>query len=330
MTPAHAARLTAADQGRAARLVRALALFALMLGAICATSVAHAAERTIRIGFQKYGTLILLKGKGTLEEKLKPLGVTVKWAEFQFGPPLLEAINAGAIDFGTTGEAPPIFGQSASARLVYLANEPPSPKGEAILVPKDSPIQTLAELKGKKVAVAKGSNAHYLLVKALEKGGLSYADITPALLAPADARAAFERGAVDAWSVWDPFYAAAEAAGARVLADGQGIVANHQFFLSAREYAKDNSDVLKVLFDELRSVEDWVARDPKAAAAELAPVVGIPAPLLERALGRLGLGVKPVTPEVIAAQQRIADTFLELKLIPKPITVSDAIVETSK
>lgn len=313
-----------------ARIALVFALFALALGAICAASVAHAAERTVRIGFQKYGTLILLKGKGTLEEKLRPLGVTVKWAEFQFGPPLLEAINAGALDFGTTGEAPPIFAQAASARLVYLANDPASPKGEAILVPKDSPIRTLADLKGKKVAVAKGSNAHYLLVKALEKGGLSYGDITPALLAPADARAAFERGAVDAWSVWDPFYAAAEAAGARVLTDGEGVVSNHQFFLSARDYAKDNSDVLRIVLAELRAVEDWVAKDPSAAAAELAPVVGIPAPLLTRAIARQGLGVAPVTPEIAAAQQRIADTFLELKLIPKPITVSDALFEIAK
>jgi sulfonate transport system substrate-binding protein len=302
----------------------------LLVAAVGVASAADAADRTIRIGFQKYGTLILLKGKDALEEKLKPLGVDVKWAEFQFGPPLLEAVNAGAIDFGTTGEAPPIFAQAASARLVYLANDPPSPKGEAILVPKDSPIKTLADLKGKKVAVAKGSNSHYLLVKALEKGGLSYSDITPAFLAPADARAAFERGSVDAWSVWDPYYAAAEVAGARVLTDGEGVVSNHQFFLSARDYAEKNADILKIVLSELRAVEEWVAKDPKAAAAELAPIVGIPTPLLERAIVRQGLGVAPVTPEVAAAQQRIADTFLELKLIPKPITVSDAVVKVTQ
>ncbi|WP_020177988.1 sulfonate ABC transporter substrate-binding protein [Methylopila sp. M107] len=303
---------------------------ALVVAGLCGASAAQAADRTIRIGFQKYGTLILLKGKGTLEEKLKPLGVEVKWAEFQFGPPLLEAVNAGAIDFGTTGEAPPIFAQAASARLVYVANDPPSPKAEAVLVPKDSPIKTLADLKGKKVAVAKGSNAHFLLVKALEKGGVSYSDITPSFLTPADGRAAFERGAVDAWSVWDPFYAAGEAAGARVLTDGEGLVNNHQFFLSARDYAEKNADVLKIVLAELRAVEDWVQKDPQAAATELAPIVGIPTPLLQRAIGRLGLGVGSITPETVAAQQRIADTFLELKLIPKPITVADAVVEVLK
>ena len=308
---------------RSSRIAAALMVAAGLFGA----NAADAAERTIRIGYQKYGTLILLKGKGTLEEKLKPLGVSVKWAEFQFGPPLLEAVNAGAIDFGTTGEAPPIFAQAASEKLAYIANDPPSPKAEAVLVKKDSPIQTLADLKGKNIAVAKGSNAHYLLVKALEKGGVSYSDVTISFLAPADGRAAFESGKVDAWSVWDPFFAGAEAAGARVLSTGEGIVENHQFFLTSRDYAKDNEDVLRVTLDELRKVEDWVAKDPKAAAAELSPLVGIPAPLLTTAIARLGLGVRPLTADVAAAQQRIADTFLELKLLPRPIVVKDAVLE---
>ncbi|MFD1331592.1 sulfonate ABC transporter substrate-binding protein [Methylopila musalis] len=312
----------------AGKTIAALAL-AGVFGAAASVS-ASAEDRVLRIGYQKYGTLILLKGKGTLEERLKPLGVTVKWAEFQFGPPLLEAVNAGAIDFGTTGEAPPIFAQAASNRLVYVANDPESPKGEAILVHKDSPIKTLADLKGKNVAVAKGSNAHFLLVKALEKGGVGYDDIKTSFLAPADARAAFERKSVDAWSVWDPYYAAAEAAGARVLTDGTGIVANHQFFLSARDYADKNSDILKIAVEELRKVEDWVAKDPKAAAEELAPIVGIPSSLLVTAVARTGLGVAPLTPEVVAAQQKIADTFLELKLLPKPITVSEAVFDLSK
>ncbi|MFJ5489335.1 aliphatic sulfonate ABC transporter substrate-binding protein, partial [Hansschlegelia beijingensis] len=249
------------------RLIR-LSLAATLLAAAAGVPGASAADRVLRIGYQKYGTLILLKGKGTLEEKLKPLGVTVKWAEFQFGPPLLEAVNAGAIDFGTTGEAPPIFAQAASDRLAYVANDPASPRGEAILVPKDSPIRTLADLKGKNIAVAKGSNSHYLLVKALEKGGVPYSDVTLSWLAPADARSAFTRGSVDAWSVWDPYYAAAEAAGARVLTDGTGIVENHQFFLTSRDYAKDNEDVLRAVLEELRAVEEWVAKDPAAAAAE--------------------------------------------------------------
>lgn len=308
---------------------------ALAAGALLAAGVvaqpSAAAERTIRIGYQKYGALLLLKGKGTLEKKLAPLGVTVKWAEFPAGPQLLEALNSGAIDFGTAGEAPPIFAQAASPKLAYVANEPPAPKGEAILVPKDSPIQSVAELKGKLVAFNKGSNVHYFLVKALEKAGVSYSDIRTAFLPPADARAAFERKSVDAWVIWDPFYAAAQAAtGARVLTDGEGVVVNTQFFLADRSYAETNRDLIAATLDELRLVEEWATKDLKSAAAELSPAVGIPVPILELALSRQAFGVKPITPEVVAQQQKIADVFLELKLLPKPISIADAVVEVTK
>jgi sulfonate transport system substrate-binding protein len=198
-----------------------------------ASTPAAAQDKTLRIGFQKYGKLILLKTKGSLEKKLEPLGYKVTWTEFPAGPQLLEAVNVGAIDFGNTGEAPPIFAQAAGAPLVYVAYEPPAPKGEAILVPKDSPIKSITELKGKKIALNKGSNVHYLLVKALEKAGAAYSDVQPVFLAPADARAAFEQGAVDAWAIWDPFQAAAEqATGARTLTSGEDVVANHQFYLA--------------------------------------------------------------------------------------------------
>ena len=132
---------------------------------------ASAQEKVLRVGFQKYGKIVLLKGKGSLEKAVEPLGYRVAWTEFPAGPQLLEAINVGAIDIGNTGEAPPIFAQAAGAPLLYVAYEPPAPKGEAILIPKNSPLKTVAELKGKKVALNKGSNVHYLLVKALENAG---------------------------------------------------------------------------------------------------------------------------------------------------------------
>ena len=183
---------------------------ALLLGAPRAR--AGAADKVLRIGVQKYGTLVLLRERGSLEQRLAPLGWQVSWTEFPAGPQLLEGLNVGAIDLGTTGEAPPIFAQAAGADLVYVGYEPPAPRGEAILVPKDSPIATPLDLKGRKVALNKGSNVHYLLVRVLDRAGLAYGDIEPVYLPPADARAAFERGAVDAWAIWDPFLAAAQAA----------------------------------------------------------------------------------------------------------------------
>jgi sulfonate transport system substrate-binding protein len=300
----------------------ATALLAMSL----ATGVSHAEDKVLRIGYQKYGTLVLLKGKGLLEEKLKPLGYSIAWTEFPAGPQLLEALNVGAIDFGTTGEAPPIFAQAAGAPLVYLGHEPPAPKGEAILVARDSPIQSVAELKGKTVALNKGSNVHYLLVKALEKAGLSYADIKTAFLPPADARAAFERGAVDAWVIWDPFQAAAEAAtGARTLANGDGLVSNHQFYLGAAPFVEANPQVVNTIIEALGEIDDWAKDNPKDVATQLSASVGIPAPILEIALARLSYGVKPLDDQVIAEQQKIADTFHALGLIPKPIKIADVV-----
>jgi sulfonate transport system substrate-binding protein len=280
-------------------------------------------DKVIRVGFQKYGNLILLKGKGWLETKLAPLGFKVEWKEFPSGPPLLEALNVGAIDFGHAGEAPPIFGQAAGAPFLYVAYEPPAPKGEAILVPKNSPIRTLADLKGRKIALNKGSNVHYLLVKALEKAGVKYADIQPVFLAPADARAAFERGAVDAWVIWDPFQAAAEVAiGARTLADGTGLAPNHQFYLAAQRFTDANPQVVDAVISAIVEIDGWTDGKDKAVAEELSAGIGIPAPVLEIALRRQTYGVRPLDAEVVAQQQNIADAFYALGLLPKPIVVS--------
>jgi sulfonate transport system substrate-binding protein len=306
------------------RGIGALALGALTLG--FAAHSASAEDKVIRIGYQKYGNVILLKAKGTLEPKLAAIGYKVTWAEFPFGPPLLEAINAGAIDFGHTGEAPPVFAQAAGSAIVYVAHEPPAPGGEALLVPKDSPIKSVAELKGKKVAYAKGSNANYFAVKALEAAGVKYGEFEPVHLAPADARAAFEAGKIDAWSVWDPYYASAEAtANARVLTDGTGIVSNHQFYLAGKGYVDGNAKAIEVLIAELNAVNDWVKADPKAAAEQLAPGTGIPAPILEVALKRQSFGVKPLDAKVIEEQQKIGDLFHTLGLIPKTIKVEEIV-----
>src|SRR5260221_4208824 len=227
---------------------RAVAIAVLsMTTALGGVGASYGQDKVVRIGFQKYGKLVLLKGKGSLEGKLKPLGYKVSWTEFPSGPPLLEALNVGAIDFGVAGETPPIFAQAAGAPLVYLAYDPPAPQGEAILVPKDSPLNSVSDLKGKKVALNKGSNVHYLLVKALEKAGLKYTDIQPVFLAPSDALAAFTRGSVDAWVICDPYEAAAEAStGARILADGTGLVANHQFYFSSKKFLAGDAKAVDV------------------------------------------------------------------------------------
>lgn len=301
-------------------------LVALFAAAISFGAITHAQAETLRIGYQKYGTLVLLKAKGTLEKRLAEQGVEVKWTEFPGGPQLLEGLNVGSVDFGVTGETPPVFAQAAGADLLYVAHEPPAPTGEAILVPKDSPIKSVAELKGKKVVLNKGSNVHYLLVRALEDAGLKYSDITPVYLPPADARAAFERGSVDAWVIWDPFQSATEKQlQARTLRDGSGLVDNHQFYLATRTYAEKNPQVIGTLVEEIRGVGEWVKGNLDEATSQVAPLIGLSPEITRQAVERQGYGAQFITPDVVEAQQKIADTFTELKLIPKQLTIKDVI-----
>ncbi|EIJ78071.1 aliphatic sulfonates family ABC transporter periplasmic ligand-binding protein [Bacillus methanolicus PB1] len=288
-------------------------------------------KKVVHIGYQKFGTLNILKAQENLEKELEPVGYSVKWTEFPAGPQLLEALNVGSIDFGHTGEAPPIFAQAAGAPLVYFANAPSNPKGEAIIVKKDSPIKTIKDLKGKKIALNKGSNVHYLLVKALEKAGIKYEDIDTAFLPPADARAAFEKGDVDAWVIWDPFLAEAErAANARILTDGTGLVKNREFFLASRKFAKKHPDVLNIIFKELQKTEKWVEENPKEAAEFLSPQIGMDVETLELTLNRKTFGLEKLSEEVAKDQQQIADQFFKLKLIPKEINVNEAILLSAK
>ncbi|MDM0089157.1 MULTISPECIES: sulfonate ABC transporter substrate-binding protein [unclassified Variovorax] len=287
-------------------------------------ALAQPPARTLRIGNQK-GNLSLLKGRGTLEKRLAPLNVSVKWTEFTAGPVQLEALNVGSIDFGDVGEAPPIFAQAAGAPLAYVAATVPRPASEAVLVPKGSALRTVADLKGKKIALNKGSNVHYFIVKLAEKHGLAYTDLNLVYLPPADARAAFEKGSVDAWVIWDPFLAAAEKTlDARVLADATGVVGNRAFYFSSLDYVAKNQDVLNIVTEEINAIDKWSEANKDAYSTELAALLGLPKPVLDLSVGRGRYGTGPITKAILAEQQQIADTFFALKLIPKKINVLEA------
>ncbi|MDD2546101.1 MAG: sulfonate ABC transporter substrate-binding protein [Burkholderiaceae bacterium] len=285
---------------------------------------AQPAGRVLRVGHQK-GWLSILKGRGTLEKRLAPLGVSVTWTEFTAGPVQLEALNVGSIDFGDVGEAPPIFAQAAGAPLVYAGTTVPRPHNEAVLLPKGSPLKTVADLKGKKIALNKGSNVHYFLVKLLEKHGLKYADVQVVFLPPADARAAFERGSVDAWVIWDPFLSAAiKTLEARVLADAKGVANNRNYYFTSRDFAAKNTDVLKIALEEIAAIDTWAAKNKADAGVELSKVLGLERSIVEQYLSNLRYGQLPVTADILAEQQSIADTFFELKLIPKKLNLRHA------
>jgi sulfonate transport system substrate-binding protein len=284
-----------------------------------------AAAGVLKVGYQKSSTaLVLLKHRGWIEQKLAPLGYTVTWAEFPSGPPMLEALAAGAVNLAFTGETPPIFSQASGTPIVYIANSVPHPHQEAVLVPASSSITSVAGLKGKQVAVAKGSSSHYLLVAAVRKAGLEFTDIEPVYLAPSDARAAFQSGNVAAWAIWDPFFAAAQAAGAKVLTDAAGLVPNHDFYLSRRDFANANAPALDAVITQIQAIETWIPQNRSAAATEISATIGLPASVLLTSFNRATYGVNKITPAVLADEQKVADTFYKLGLIPSPVNVSEA------
>jgi sulfonate transport system substrate-binding protein len=226
------------------------------------------------------------------------------------------------------GEAPPIFAQAANGSISrYVAYDPYGPKAEGIVVAKDSKINRLADLKGKRIAVQKGSNTHYLVVKALQAAKLKPSQVEIVFLKPSDGRAAFERKDVSAWAVWAPYLAYAEAnAEARLLADARGLAPNRGYYLASTNIIGERPDTLKLVLKAIHKEGQSVSANPEGTASFLAPILGLQANVLATAEKRRRHGALPITdPKIIEQQQDIADTFSELQLIPKKINVKDAI-----
>jgi sulfonate transport system substrate-binding protein len=279
----------------------------------------------VRIGYQKIGAPFLLKSRSAdLDKHLAEQSATADWKEFKHGPAIWEAIKAKEVDIGYVGETPPVFAQAGGVDFVYVASDPPAPKAEALIVRKDSPLKSLRDLKGKKVALNRGSNVHYLLVKALESVKLSLSDIEVTYLAPGDARPAYDSGKVDAWVIWDPFLAAAETAGSRELANGEKLVDNRLFYVARREFAQEHPELLRSTLDEFKSLSDWESKNPEESSKILAESSGVAYDALLRSEKRHAYGILPITDQVLDAQQAIADSFRKLELIPKDIKTRDA------
>ena len=298
-----------------------------VLGSIAIAAPPAAAEplKELRIGFQRAGLFPAVKQRRTVEDALKPCGIEVKWVEFSFGPPLLEALNTGNIDFGYTGDAPPIFAQAARANLLYVAALPTSGGNEAIVVAENSPIKTLTDLKGKKIGFAKGSSAHNTTVAALEKAGLSYSEITPVYLAPADGATAFAGGSLDAWTIWDPYLALTEKGKVRVLASARDVHATNAFFLANKDFTGAHPDIVALLNQTFAQESIWADQHRQEIVKTLQEATGFDSEALARAVERSQFLVTPLTDKIVATQQATADRFLKLGLIPKPISVKDIV-----
>ncbi|MET0219748.1 MAG: aliphatic sulfonate ABC transporter substrate-binding protein [Tardiphaga sp.] len=281
--------------------------------------------KEVRIGFQKAGIFPVVKQRRTLETIFKARGIDVKWVEFQFGPPILEAINTGNVDFGYTGDAPPIFAQAARANLLYVAAVPSAGYNQGIVVPDSSPIRTLADLKGKKVGFAKGSSAHNTTVAALEKAGLAYTDITPVTLNPADAVAAFAGGNIDAWSIWDPYLALAENGKVRVIAFAKDVQDSNSFFLANKDFTTKHPDIVALLNQTFNDEGKWAVDHRAEVSTSLREATGVDQAATTRAVNRSQYAVTPITDKIIATQQETADRFFKLGLIPKAVNVRDIV-----
>lgn len=289
------------------------------------------APAQLRIGYQKSAVnLVVLKQHGVLEKRFP--GTKISWLEFPAGPQLLEALSVGSLDFGLTGDSPPVFAQAAGKDLRYVGAEPPKPESSAILVQSDSPLRTLADLKGKRIALQKGSSAHYLLVRALDKAGIAWADIQPVYLAPADARAAFERKSVDAWAIWDPYYAATELSiRPRVLSNGEGLTGNNSFYLASRALVEQQPQLIHALFEELTRADQLVQSSRQEAVQLVAAFSGLEANVVSRFIGRRPSSpTSLLSPAIVADQQRVADAFFRLGVIPRQVRVADIVWQPSK
>ncbi|MCE0488592.1 sulfonate ABC transporter substrate-binding protein [Pantoea sp. Mb-10] len=305
-----------------------LAAFATLatLAALSVSARADEAPAQLRIGYQKGSvSMLLAKSHRMLEQRFPH--TTIKWVEFPAGPQMLEALNVDSIDLGSTGDLPPLFAQAAGADLLYVGAEPPKPKAEVILVPKESPVHSVADLKGRKVAFQKGSSSHNLLLRALSQAGLSLKDIQPVYLTPADARAAFQQGNVDAWAIWDPYYSAALQQGnVRVLQDGSTLNLTGSFYLATRKYAEANGAFVQQVLDTFTEADALTRSQRDQSIDLLAQAMGLPKTVLASYLDhRPPTTITPVSAQTAQAQQHTADLFYANHLIPVKLTIADRI-----
>jgi sulfonate transport system substrate-binding protein len=281
--------------------------------------------KEIRIGYQKNGVLVIARQQAALEKHFASHGIDVKWIEFSSGPPMLEAMNVGSVDYGAVGDSPPVFAQSAGANIVYAAGQPIT-NGQGILVQANSPIRTIGDLKGKRVGFTKGSSAHNIIVQTLEKAGLIYADITPVYLTPPDAGPAFANGSIDAWAIWDPYFAIGETKqNGRVLINASDVTKTNSFYIANRDFAKNHGAVLQQIIDVTTATAKWAETHRDEVAKSLSAVTGIPLDIQTVAANRSAFAVGPITDDIIATQQGVADRFFKLGLIPRPVVVRDAV-----
>lgn len=282
---------------------------------------------TLSIGYQKSSLNLLVARQQKLFEQEFP-HAKIEWKEFPAGPQMLEALAVGAVDFGAVGNTPPIFAQAAGKDLSYVGYELVPANSQALLIPKSSGIQSIQALKGKRIAVQKGSSAHELLAKVLQKAGLSWQDIQPIWLPPADARAAFDKQSIDAWAIWEPYLSAAEQdAHAKVLIDGTAFPKTYSFYIGNPKFIAAHPQATAQFLHGLNQADQWVLKNQPQALTVYTQSTGLQTSIAQSVIDKRlkPSPIQTLTPEVVQAQQQIADLFQQVQLIPKNIQVQTTV-----
>jgi aliphatic sulfonates family ABC transporter substrate-binding protein len=281
-------------------------------------------QTRVRIGYHKFGVLTVVKALGTFDSLLAAKGIQVEWCEFPAGPEVATAIQSGDVALGVVGDCPSVIAQANDAPFVYVAAEAPAPEAEAIIVHDDSPIRSVADLRGRRVALKRGSNVHYLLIRALEEAGVDYQDVRLTFAVPEKAKLAFESRHVDAWVIWDPLLSSIrDTARARVLRDGRGLTLNTAYYLANRVFAETRPELVDELLIHAVKAVDWAKSNTELVAELVSAQLNISSRAIASWL-KQHPATGSLTPELIASQQQIADTLFRLQLLPRAVHVAEA------
>lgn len=262
---------------------------------------------TLRLGDQVSLLETALGSAGQLDD----LEYAIEWTSFPSGPPLLEALAGGAIDLGAVGDTPPLFAAAGGAplRIIYAHRLPQH--GQGFVLPAGSDVTGIAELAGRKVAVTRGSSAHWTLLKGLLDNGLTLDDVEPIYLQPVDALAAFSGGEVDAWVIWEPFTTIALANDATLLLSGEDLaIPGYNFQVTSEQALSDPDKVAAIadLLERFQAALEWQRSNKEEWKDAYVELSGLPADLAE-ALLRYDTEDVVLDDAVIADLQAAADAF---------------------
>ncbi|TBU72447.1 ABC transporter substrate-binding protein [Phytopseudomonas daroniae] len=295
-----------------------------VLAALSFSSLLQAAEPvTIRLGYVKGDRYASLRASGELEN----LDYKVELTPFAAGAPVLEALNANALDVGFTGDIPFLFVHAAGAQLKAVGAWRYNTATVALVVPKDSAAQNVSDLKGKRIAVNRGGWGHFLALGLLEKNGLTDKDVTFSFLGPVDGRAALVRGSVDAWVPWEPYTSNAILIdGARVIGDGRGIMSGYSYALASEKALADADKKAAIgdLLIRLAKAQQWALAHPQQMADALSEDLNIPQNVARRWVEEARIQPAALDEEVATSLQKAADFFHRHGVLPKQLDVQQA------